>query len=180
MSVRCMTYRSTYLHLLQRARSTMSHIGPSMTENDLIMKFTLQQGMYFQHPCRVNWTKKIRIIAPCPTKNDVNFCPPLRQKLTESELWIKPKDLRPLRQLRPRMVAIHLQRLQVRIKQWMVSYQPEIIRVRNSPKNKGSQRYCMLCKKAGIPERKYKMHSSENCFGKFLNRNPSRKAWWGY
>ena len=28
------------------------------------------------------------------------------------------------------------------------------------------QRYCVLCKKAGMPERKYMSHISENCFEK--------------
>ena len=37
---------------------------------------------------------------------------------------------------------------------------------KNTPNNHGAQRYCVLCKNAGMPERKWKSHSSENCFGK--------------
>ena len=36
---------------------------------------------------------------------------------------------------------------------------------KKNPNHKGSQRYCVLCKKTGMPERKYKLYSSENCFG---------------
>ena len=35
----------------------------------------------------------------------------------------------------------------------------------NNPKNKVSQSYCVLYNNYGMSERKYKSHSSENCFG---------------
>ena len=31
-----------------------------------------------------------------------------------------------------------------------------------TPKNKVSKRYCVMCKKSGMPESKYKLHMSEN------------------
>ena len=37
---------------------------------------------------------------------------------------------------------------------------------KKNPKNKDFQYYCMLCNKAVMPERTYKSHISENCFGK--------------
>ena len=37
---------------------------------------------------------------------------------------------------------------------------------KNNPKHKGFQCYCVLRKKAEMPERKYKLHISENCFGR--------------
>ena len=40
-----------------------------------------------------------------------------------------------------------------------------------TPNHNGIQRYCALCKKAGIPERKYMLHRSENCLGKRSNHN---------
>ena len=35
-----------------------------------------------------------------------------------------------------------------------------------NPKHGYIQRYCVICKKYGMLERKYKLHSSETCFGK--------------
>ena len=35
-----------------------------------------------------------------------------------------------------------------------------------TPKHGGIQRYCMLCKNSGMPERKFMLHSAETCFGK--------------
>ena len=34
--------------------------------------------------------------------------------------------------------------------------------------------YCALCKKAGIPEKKYMSHISENCFGKLSYQQPTK------
>ena len=36
---------------------------------------------------------------------------------------------------------------------------------KNPPKYIGYQSYCIMFKKYGTPERKYKPHISENCFG---------------
>ena len=38
--------------------------------------------------------------------------------------------------------------------------------VKNTHNHHGSHRYCVICKKTGIPERKWKFNSSENLFGK--------------
>ena len=38
--------------------------------------------------------------------------------------------------------------------------------VKKNPKHRGSKTYCVLCKKAGMPEYKYKLHRSENRFEK--------------
>ena len=37
---------------------------------------------------------------------------------------------------------------------------------KKTPKHHEAQSYCVLCKKTGMPERKYILHSSKNCFGK--------------
>ena len=42
---------------------------------------------------------------------------------------------------------------------------------KNITKHHGTQRYCELCKKSGMPEQKYMSHSSEDCFGKHSNQN---------
>ena len=41
---------------------------------------------------------------------------------------------------------------------------------KNTPKHHGAQRYYMMCKKSGMPERKWKSHSSENFFSKRSDR----------
>ena len=41
---------------------------------------------------------------------------------------------------------------------------------KKTPKYHSTQRYCVLCKKAGMPEQKHMSHSSENCFGKRSNQ----------
>ena len=61
------------------------------------MTFVLQLRTEFQHPFRVNYKTKIRIIDPFPTKNGVNLCKLWRENITESELWIKSKEFKPLR-----------------------------------------------------------------------------------
>ena len=38
-------------------------------------------------------------------------------------------------------------------------------------KHHGAQRYCVFCKKAGMPDKKYMSHSSDNCFGKIYDKN---------
>ena len=38
--------------------------------------------------------------------------------------------------------------------------------VKKTPKHHGYQHYYILCKKAGMPERKCKLKRSKNCFGK--------------
>ena len=39
------------------------------------------------------------------------------------------------------------------------------------PKYHGAQRYCVFCKKSGMPERKCMLHSSEDVFGKAFDQN---------
>ena len=50
----------------------------------------------------------------------------------------------------------------------------DVLRSNKSPKkahkHHGTQRYCALCKKAGMPERKYILHSAEYCTGMRTNR----------
>ena len=42
---------------------------------------------------------------------------------------------------------------------------------KKSHKNHGIQRYCVLCKKAGMPDRKYMYHSAGDFTGVRTNRN---------
>ena len=51
---------------------------------------------------------------------------------------------------------------------------------KNTPKRHSAQRYCVLCKKAGITERKRKSHSSENCFGKRSYQQSIKEVLGGY
>ena len=37
---------------------------------------------------------------------------------------------------------------------------------KKTPKQHSAHRYCVLCKKAGMPEKKYISHNSEHCFYK--------------
>ena len=51
-----------------------------------------------------------------------------------------------------------------------------VLRSNKSPKrahnrHHGIHRYCLLCKKAGMPERKYTLHSSEDCTGVRIGRS---------
>ena len=115
-SVRCMTYPSTYFHIWWRAMSTIRKIGPSVTNNYLRMRFVLQLRTDFQHPCRMKWNTKINIIAPCPTNNSVILCKPQRKNITEREMWLKSKDLRPLRQRQQILIVINLKLCRARIR----------------------------------------------------------------
>ena len=45
---------------------------------------------------------------------------------------------------------------------------------RKASKHHGTQRHFVIHKKAGITERKYMLHSSEDCFGKRSDQNPIR------
>ena len=38
------------------------------------------------------------------------------------------------------------------------------------PKHHGTQHHCVLCKKSGMLEKKYMLHSAEECFGKRFNQ----------
>ena len=46
-----------------------------------------------------------------------------------------------------------------------------------TPKHHGIQRYCTLCKKAGITEKNYMLHCSENVLANVPTSSPSRKDW---
>ena len=151
--VRCMTYTSICIHLWWRGVITISHIGPSVTNNFLFMIFALQLMSNFQHPCKMKWKINIRTVTLCLMKNSVNSCPPWRRNIIENELRLKSKNLQLLRQRRPIMIVMHQQRWFSRVSQGLMSY-------RSEHKHKGYQSYFMLCKKSGMPERKYKSHSS--------------------
>ena len=43
-----------------------------------------------------------------------------------------------------------------------------------SPKHNGNQRHCVICKEAGMPERNYTLHSSEDCFRNQSNQKSIR------
>ena len=94
----------------------MKQIGTPMKRNYLSMIFASQQGTDYQYTFIMNWMTKIMIIAPRPTNNDVTFCPP----------W---KDMCPLRQRQPILIAIYPQRCRIRRKQGLESYLPTSIRV---------------------------------------------------
>ena len=115
----------------------MRRIDASVTSNYLIIIFALQQGTNFQHPCRTNQTTNVSIFASCPTKNNVTFFSPGRQKRTQIDLHLKSKYLRPLIQRRPVMKAIYLQRCSLIRRQVLVYHIPASIRVRKTPSIKG-------------------------------------------
>ena len=48
-----------------------------------------------------------------------------------------------------------------------------------NPKHHGTQRYCMMCKKAGINEHNWKSHRSENCIGKRSYQAPIKEKFGG-
>ena len=47
---------------------------------------------------------------------------------------------------------------------------------KKAPKNKFSHQYCVLCKKYGMSERKYKSHSSENCFDRRYDEESTKEG----
>ena len=91
------------------------------------MIFMLQLSTYFRYPCRMKWNINIRTVSSCPTNNGATFCPQWRRNITESELWIKSKALRPLRKRRKILAVMHLQRCRAIRRQLLVSHQPAII-----------------------------------------------------
>ena len=129
----CNTYSSIYLYLRFRGMSMIRHIGPSVTNNYLSMKFGLQLIIYLQHPCRMRWKMKIRTISTCPMNNGVTFCSPWRKNIIDSNLCLKSKYFWPLRQLQKIMIAMHLQRDRSRISQVLASYCPISSRLRKPP-----------------------------------------------
>ena len=58
---------------------------PSTTENSTRIILALQLRTYFQHPCRINWRSKMKIITTCPTKDGMSFYPEWRKNITESK-----------------------------------------------------------------------------------------------
>ena len=58
---------------------------------------------------------------------------------------------------------------QVRRRQGQISCAPNKGPQKNSHKHHGDQRHCVLCNKAGMPERKYMSHSVEDCTGQRTN-----------
>ena len=40
-----------------------------------------------------------------------------------------------------------------------------------APTHHGTQRHCAICKKEGMPEKNYMLHSDKECFGKRINHN---------
>ena len=73
----------------------MRQIVTSVTNNYLSMIFALQQWTAFQHLCRMKWTKKVRIIAPCLTNNSAIFCPPWRKMYNRRQAADQIKRLAP-------------------------------------------------------------------------------------
>ena len=113
--------------------STIKQIGMSMTNNDLSMRFALQLRMDFQHPQGMKWNINIRNTGPCHTNNGVTSCPPWRRKITESNLRIKSKDLKPLSQRHKILTSMHPQRFPERRRQGLISYHHTSTRVRKNP-----------------------------------------------
>ena len=46
-----------------------------------------------------------------------------------------------------------------------------------APKHHGIQRHCVICKKAGMPEKNYMLNSSEEFLASVPTRRPSRIDW---
>ena len=128
---------SKYLpHLRWRGMSIIKKIWTSMTKNYLSMLFVFQLRMDFQHPCSMKFKIKIRNIPTFPTKNGVTSCPSWRRNITKTELRIKSKDLRPIRQHRPILIEIRAQKFHVRKRQELVYYRPARNMVIKNPSNK--------------------------------------------
>ena len=145
----------------------MNHIGPSVTNNSLIMRFTLQLGTDFQHPCRINWTTNIRIIIPCPINNYVTLCPP----------WAQIKILAVSKAAPDNFYGNISVKVPLKKKASTGVLTAHKQQGNKKPKHKGSQHSCVLFKESGMLECKYRSHSSEIIFEKVLTSGPSRKAW---
>ena len=44
------------------------------------------------------------------------------------------------------------------------------------PNHSGAWNYCVMYKKCGMPEHKWKLHSSKNCFGKRSDQAPVKEV----
>ena len=93
-----------------RGMIMIKQIGNTATKSSLSMIFEFQQGTTFQHICSMKWMINKRTIDTFPTKNGMTSCPTWRKKTTKSELRLKSKYLRLLRQIRPTLTEIRAQR----------------------------------------------------------------------
>ena len=112
----------------------MKQIGPSVTKNYLRMRFTLQLGMEFLHPCRINLTNKFSNIVPCLINNVVTLCPLWRLEIIGKDLRFKSRNSRSLRNHRTILTTMRPQGCHVRRSQVMVSYRYISSRARIPPK----------------------------------------------
>ena len=157
----------------------MRQIGPSVPKNFLRMIFMFQLRTYFQHPCGIKRKTNIRTISPFPANNGVTLYPPWRWKITESNIRLKSKYLRPLRQCRPILILIHLQRCLSRRGKVMLSCQPTIIRVIKTPSIKVFV-VTMCCARMLEFLRESINHIAQKiALEKVPTSNPSIKAWKG-
>ena len=74
---------------LKRWMSMIKNIWSSAKNISPRMIFELWLGKAFQYTCRMKWKTKTITIIPLPRNNGVASCPPWRQQITESKMWLK-------------------------------------------------------------------------------------------
>ena len=176
MSMICMTYPSTHLHLRWRGRKTMSQIGPYVTNSSLRMILALQLVTYFKHPYRMNWTTNIRVIYPCPTENGVKFSPPVETK--DNINWAAYQIKRPVSsESEPANYDSNTSaKVRVRTIQGLVSYRTTRVRVRRHPRIKFSSINVFCTRGLECLSASMNRIAQIIAFEKGLTRNLSRKA----
>ena len=113
----------------------------------------------------MKWKINTKDVATCPMNNGLTFCPHWRRKIIERDMRLKSEYLRPIRLCKLTLKAIHALCFPHNNKA-RTGVLPECKQQgNNTPKNKCYQHYCVLFKKAGMPERKYKSNRPEKCFG---------------
>ena len=123
----------------------------------------------------MRWSIKTINIATFPKKTVVTSCLIWMVNITKRHLRIKKtpvasKDVPSDSESNVKTRVIHKKKsrtgvLPIRKKQG-----------NNTPKHKGYKLYCVMCKKAGITERKYKSHILVNCYGRKSNQESTKEV----
>ena len=151
----------------------INNIGTSATNSYLRMRLSLQPGVDFQHPCRMEWIDKDKDYSSLPHTEWCDLLYTMEEKYNPKQEADQIKILAASKaapaesdsDTSPKVSQTNKSRTSVLLNRKNHG--------KNPPKKKRFKRYCVLYKKYGITERKYTLQSLENCFGR---RNLPKKA----
>ena len=167
---RCTTDKNTYLHVLWRVIVFHQLFLTSATNYCLCMRFNLLLSADSPYPCRMSW-KIIKKTIVTWIKNIVaTLFPQSRSKIIGKGQQPKSRRLQlqdwPIIITATNMLGFRVQRRIGLVSDW---------NIRGGETNHyGTWSYCVLCKKAIMPEKKYMLQSSEDWFCKRSNQNSIR------